>query len=170
MSEKSGIQMIEEIKEEVSILNKRFTIVEQMMKELLNRSNMGHLNKQIIHTSSPNSASISASSPLPNMEIKPEPKIGDVPLTTNIVTNTTKVLGKIKNKEGKVISGVNIKIYDSNNNPVKETRTNKAGEWVSFLPSGKYIAEYKLKDIINANVTFNIEDGQTFLRVAQPSI
>ena len=39
MSEKSGIQMIEELIDKVELLDRRFIIVEQMMKELLNRSN-----------------------------------------------------------------------------------------------------------------------------------
>lgn len=150
--------MIEDILERITMLDRRFTIVEQMMKELLNKSNATVLPKPI-----EKSASISASAPLPSMEI------GDKPLTTNIMPNNTKVMGKIKNKEGKMVSGVNIKVYDGNNNPVKETKTNRAGEWMAFLPKGKYIAEYYLKDIINANVTFNIEEGQTSLRVAQPN-
>ena len=70
MSEKSGIQMIEELIDKVELLDRRFIIVEQMMKELLNRSNK---EQNTVKISSPN----------PKIEISPivkseELKIGDV--------------------------------------------------------------------------------------------
>ena len=50
---------------------------------------------------------------------------------------------------------------------VKETKTNRAGEWMCFLPVGKYKAEYKLEGIVDSSVNFQIKSGQTLLRVAQ---
>lgn len=153
MSKKSGIQMIEDIAEHISILDKRFTIVEQMMKQLLNKSNVG------------NKISMST----PTVEKKVSPKIGDPPVK-EIPPSKTKVIGTIKNKEGRMVYGVSIKIYDENNKLVKSTKTNKAGSWMSFLPSGKYKAEYYLEGKINENMDFKIEEGQTLLRMAQPKL
>jgi len=157
MSEKSGIQMIEELIDKVELLDRRFIIVEQMMKELLNRSNK---EQNTVKISSPN----------PKIEISPivkseELKIGDVKNSKD-----TRVMGKIKNKKGQAIIGVNVKVFDENNKVVKNTRTNKAGEWMCFLAPGKYIAEYMLENIINANVNFNITPGQTLIRVSQPKL
>jgi len=155
MSEKSGIQMIEEIMDKVELLDRRFIILEQMMKELLNRSNKEQ-----------NSIKISPSAP--KIEISPivkseELKIGDVKGSKK----DTRVMGKIKNKKGQAVIGVGVKVFDENNNIVKNTRTNKAGEWMCFLAPGKYIAEYMLKDIINSNVNFNITPGQTSLNFSR---
>ncbi len=181
MSEKSGIQMIEEIIEKVNLLDRRFTIVEQMMKELLNRTN--GLAQPMCSTESETVGpvpSIAASSPLPELQIKPtirsgnkeppkELKIGDAP-KGDVEIKSSKVMGKIKNSDGRVVSGVNVKIFDGNNKIVKTTKTNRAGDWMCFLPPGKYGAEYFLKNMINSNVVFNVTPGQTLLRVAQPNI
>jgi hypothetical protein len=166
---KSGIEMIEEIVEKISLLDRRFTIIEQMMKELLNKANNS------VQCKSEKPPSIGATSPLPELQIKPKTnvipaaKIGEAPVG-NVKTKTSRVMGKIKNSEGRVVSGVRVKVFDDNNNIVKETKTNKAGEWMCFLPPGKYGAEYFLKDMINANVNFNVTSDQKLIRVAQANI
>lgn len=138
MSNKSGIEMIEEIIDKVNTLDRRFTIVEQMMKQLLNVSNQKNT------------------------------KVSINPVTKEKPKHTIRVMGKIKNEKQQTVIGVNVKVYDKDDNIVKETKTNKAGEWMCFLPPGKYIAECKLNNIINSNVQFNISPNDKLVRVAQP--
>jgi hypothetical protein len=103
----------------------------------------------------------------PTTIARKEVKIGDPPVGS-VKNTTTRVMGKIKDTNGRFISGVNVKVSDKNGQVVKETRTNRAGDWMCFLPPGQYDAEYYLKNIVHNNVRFNVEEGQTVFRVAQP--
>jgi hypothetical protein len=156
---KSGIEMIENLCRKVELLNKRFEIIEQNTKELLNRANGFTKPVPQQDVSKP---SIASTAPVPQIA-EEQPKEQKAP-------NSIKVMGKIKNKEGKSVSGVNVKIFNSNNQVVKETKTNRAGDWMCFLPPGKYGAEYFLENVIQANVGFNISPEQKLLRVAQPQL
>lgn len=159
---KSGIEMIEDICRKIDLLNKRFEIIEQNTKELLNRAN-GFEKPMQQQDKKPSIASaVSISS---TIEEQPEEQPEE-----QKVSNNARVMGKIKNKEGKSISGVNVKVFNNNNHIVKETKTNRAGEWMCFLPPGKYGAEYFLENIIQANVSFNISSEQRLLRIAQPQL
>ena len=40
------------------------------------------------------------------------------------------------------LSNISVKVYNDKDILVKETRTNRAGHWVSHLPSGKYVANF----------------------------
>jgi len=53
-----------------------------------------------------------------------------------------KVRGLLQDDSGKNLHGVDVKISDANNKVVKQTKTNRSGEWMSFLPPGKYTAEF----------------------------
>ena len=162
MSEKSGLEMLEELIQKVNLLNKRFEVIEQNTKELMNRANGFEKSKRQEKPISPSEIGLQPviSSTVPNpiegraLESKPK--------------NTTKVIGKIKGKDNKYLSGVFVKVFNQAGEIVKETKTNRAGEWMSFLPPGRYGAEYLLENIIHANVNFNVLEGQKILRVAQP--
>jgi len=190
MTEKSGLEMIEEIMNRIALLERRFTNIEQMMKELLNRANGFGKPSLSAVAEQPRPTIVSTGVPpqklgdppvvdLPEGQgkitidptdiIRKSAKIGDLP--ANVNTNAkAKVMGKIKDKDGRFVSGVNVKVYDGTNQMVKETKTNRAGEWMSFLPPGQYNAEYYLKDLIHTSVRFHVEEGQTVFRVAQPQL
>lgn len=156
MSEKTTLEKVEEIWQKVNTLDKRFTIIEQMMKDILNKLNGNTITPEKIKISSTQKT----------VSIDNTMKIGDptIPINPNA---KVKILGQIK-KGGKCVFNVNVKVYDNNNQIIKETRTNKAGEWMSLLPPGKYKAEYKLDNFIDTYVNFNVLPGQTMLRIAQP--
>lgn len=144
---KSGIEMIEEILKKINTLDRRFNVLEQNTKELLNRANT----KESIKTAdSPKIA--------PAKEVK-------IPKTQK---ETVKVFGKVHNKEGKIIIGVNINIEDENGNLIKQTKTNRAGEWMCFLPIGNYKAHYVLEKLIDTTVTFSVKPESKMIRVSQP--
>jgi hypothetical protein len=174
MTEKSGIEIIKEIQEKITLLEKRFTNIEFMMKELLNRSNVGEKPAQIKPTIS--ATEIKKTVVVPQSiavtkTIERQPvKIGDFPAgpAASSPNSKTKIIGQIKNKDGRFVSGVSVKIFDANKQMIKETRSNKSGEWMSLLPSGKYRAELYLENMIDGVVEFSALPGQTLVRVAQP--
>jgi len=157
MSEKSGMQMLEELCEQVMLLSRRLSVIEQNTKELLGRAN-----GMPVAVSKPTSGepTITAIEPPPEKIEQPEKLAGA----------TTKVIGKIKNGEGKLISGVRVRIFSTQGNVVKETKTNRAGELICFLPPGSYKAEYFLENIINASVNFSIGGDEKVVRLAQPAL
>lgn len=155
MSEKSGMQMLEELCEQVMLLSKRLAVIEQNTKELLGRANgMPDIPKPAA------GPSISALELLPEKAEQP----------ARVAGATTKVIGKVKNSEGKLVSGVKVRILDAQGGVVKETRTNRAGELICFLPPGTYKAEYFLENIINASVDFSIGGDEKVVRLAQPAV
>jgi len=149
---KSGIEMIENLVEQMALLNKRFEIVEQNTKEILNRAN-GFQNKTQIDPQA----------------IALKPTTGPVPSMKKKSAMGSKVMGKIENKEGKRISGVRVRVFNKDNDMVKETKTNRAGEWLCFLPPGSYSAEYFLENMIQAKVSFIVTESQKLIRVKQPT-
>jgi len=74
--------------------------------------------------------------------------------------------------EGKAIplSSVSVKIYNEHDALIKETRTNRAGHWVSHLPPGKYVAlfegELNGKKLLPQNRNFLVPEGQTEFEVS----
>lgn len=172
MAEKSGLEMIEALLEKVELLDRRFTTVEQNVKELLSRAN-----GFVPQVSQPELTTAPAA-PAPQLKV-PGPSItGSEPSATSMeamnasaikaTTNNTKVMGKIKNREGKALIGVQVTVLKENGEIVKQTKTNRAGDWMCFLPPGIYKARYFLDKMINTNVAFSINPEQTLIRVAQP--
>jgi hypothetical protein len=167
MTQKSGLEMIETLLEKVELLDRRFTVVEQNVKELLSRAN-GFV-PQISNQSDPLPPKLDACCPA---ICGVEPSITDMEAMNasvmKVATNNAKVMGKIKNQEGKAIIGAQVTIVKENGEVVKQTKTNRAGDWMCFLPPGIYKARYFLDKTINTAVSLNISPEQTIIRVAQP--
>jgi hypothetical protein len=149
MTEQSGIEMLKDLLKKIDLLSKRFDVIEQNTKVLLSRAN-----------------SVAAQPVAVPPGLKPTTSGSSTAKKKEIIAS--KVMGKIKNNEGRAVSGVRVKIFNSNSHVIKETRTNRAGDWMCFLPPGKYGAEYFLEGMINANVNFIVTDKQRLIRVAQP--
>jgi hypothetical protein len=189
MVKKSGLDMIEEICEVVATFDRRLQNMEHLMKQMLssefNRGSSDKLNsgqnqqvpKGLKLNNKPaqirpnTNSTLEAGKPIPreikvegakiqNKKKKEKPKIKVAP---NI-----RVMGRIKDDNSKGISKVNVTIYDVKNNVVKETRTNAAGDWIAFLPPGRYGAKCFLEDRVNGNVTFTVLQGEELINVGQP--
>lgn len=183
MAEKSGLEMLEDMRLKLEAMERRFANMEFMLKELLNRANGGEKKQQekpVISATAelPKTMVVpqSCACPAPTNkveigQVKKEIKIGDPPVNSTAanVDGKIKILGQIKNKDGRLVSGVNVKVFNASNQMVKETKTNRAGEWMCLLPSGKYKAEYLLDNVVSGSVNFNALPGQTLVRVAQPT-
>lgn len=159
---KSGIEMIQELLDKVIILDRRMEVIEQNMKLLLSNKNKNDITLikpnvgPRLEASVPSTAVVKTN--IENKQKKPSVKAAP----------NSNIIGKIQKKDGKGMEKVTVTIFDEKNNKIKETRTNKAGEWISFLPSGRYVAECIKTNEINENVIFNVSLGDKIVRV--PSI
>jgi len=160
---KSGLNMLEEILDKMSTLDRRMQVVETNLKVLLNSKNAG--------------LSINGSVAEPPIGVKmndkpagaprleaPEPKGPPKPKAAP----SSRVIGRIKGQDGKAVPNVSVTVYDARNNAIKRTRTNRAGDWMAFLPPGKYGAECILEGKVNENVIFTVSLGDKIVRVAPP--
>ena len=78
-----------------------------------------------------------------------------------VAAQNARVVGKIKNDDGKAVGGVSVIIYDSRNNEIKRTKSNRGGTWFAFLPPGEYSVNYLGKKLgINKNFNFEINMGE----------
>jgi len=61
------------------------------------------------------------------------------------------------------LPGINVKIFDEQDKLVKTTRTNKAGQWLSHLRAGKYIAlfegEFNGEKLLSQNRNFEVPEA-----------
>ena len=55
-----------------------------------------------------------------------------------LVLGSTKTFGYIVNKNQQPIKGVEVNVYDSDNDVIKKITTNDDGYWSARLPSGKF--------------------------------
>ncbi|KKN13225.1 hypothetical protein LCGC14_1008550 [marine sediment metagenome] len=190
MTEKSGIEMLEEILDYVKTLEKRLSIMDNNIKAIANSANLADMIDKIGGTKLDNWAK--ATKPgLPKIEKKSGFKnfgfesvdaskvVRDTALankTERSQTNGIMVEGRLKiKKNGKIVPlcGVKVKIYDTSDNLVKNTITNRAGCWMAQLISGKYVAlftgDLDGKQLLPQNKNFEVpstlESGQTKFEV-----
>lgn len=148
---KTGMELLEELLEQVALISKRLEVIEQNTKQILakDRPVKAELQPQIAEPK----PQITATAKAPDVAVK---------------TGQTKVIGQLKNNDGKFISGVNVKVLNEKQEVVKTTKTNRAGELICFLPPGNYKAECVLGEIINTTIDFSIKPNDTIIRLAQP--
>lgn len=166
MSDKSGIQMIEELLAGMAVLDRRVQVVEHLLKQLLAAANAGaacpapglEINGR--PAKAPGAGPAAPAAPRPSIEgIVPEPMIKAAP--------NARVVGRITG-DGRPIPEVNVTIHDDRDNAIRKTRTNRSGEWMAQLPPGRYVAECLLEGRVNGNVVFNVGQGDRIVRVGQP--
>lgn len=76
-----------------------------------------------------------------------------------------RVFGKFSDQRNKPISGIDVTVLDANNRVIKTTRTNRAGEWNSFLPPGQYSVEFIKENMAPQFRAFELMQGQTEVEV-----
>jgi ABC-type uncharacterized transport system ATPase subunit len=152
---KTGIELLEELCEKVELLSRRFTVIEQNTKEILNKLNMTKIESKT-------EEKIEAKIEMPSITGTTQMPMQQVPVTA--ISTQTQIIGRIR-KDNKYVSQANVKIFDDTETLIKETKTNKAGEWICFLNAGDYRAEYFLQGIVNSTFTFKINPDQKIFRV-----
>lgn len=178
MTEKSGIDMLEEILTRLSVIENKMELLDKNVKRLLNLSNLDKVADKINGTKFENYAK-KAKSPqmsapvIDNNVSKPAPKkTGKMGIIKTKSDGLTMVFGKmVATVFGKktTLTNVSVKVFDEEDKMVKETKTNMSGEWRCGLPPGRYIAlfegEYKGKKLIPQNKHFVIKPGAEQLEV-----
>jgi len=183
MEEKSGMEILEEILKRLDIIEKKINILDFNIKNIINSTktpdsvankihdSQSEIKKELNDTKKEQIAGFknfkfeaSDVSKIKHSAIKaPGPK--------NIM-----VRGRmVANIDGKQtpLPNILVKIYDNKDFLIKETRTNRAGYWLSQLLPGKYVAlfdgELNGKKLVPQNRNFivpeNLPEGQSDIEV-----
>lgn len=157
MAEISGIEMIQMLLKEVALLQKKVDLLDLNIKRLMNEGR-------------PKPKAKAAEPP----KEKPKEQKGIKNFKFETTQPKTKCMcnGKmIVNNNGNPtpLPGLSVKIYDGQNKIIKETKTNRSGEWRCALGVGKYCAEiqgkFGNKELYPANIVFEVLSGMEFLEV-----
>jgi hypothetical protein len=162
--EKTGLEVLVDLVEQVKLLNKKFDVIDRNIKMLMNARPKEEPAKQVqqIQQIDPPKA--------PGMRFGFE-KTG--PTTAPSATTpgamvSSKVAVMLGSTATPIIDAV-VKIYDANDALIKETKTNKAGEWRAKLSPGKYVANiegnFRGKPLISQNKMFEVEMGMDRMEV-----
>lgn len=106
----------------------------------------------------------------PEPTAEPEPPSVEKPPTETPAPvpkqrRNVRVFGHFDDEKGKPLSGVMVRIMDANNNVVKQTKSNRAGLWMSFLPPGTYVAEFAMAGMQPEARQFQLFEGQKEVEV-----
>jgi len=199
MADKSGIEMLEEILSRLVDLEKRLNVIDNNIKAIANSANLAMLIEKAAGTKLDGWAK--ATTPgMPDVKKKIEEikeragfknfsfepadasKLkGNLPANKSVRTPVAKVKnimvkGKLKIAKGEQmvpLASASVKIYNEQDKLVKQTKTNRAGHWMSQLAPGKYVALFEgavdgkklLPQNINFQVPETLPEGQTEFEV-----
>jgi len=188
MADKSGIEMLEMILARLDFLEKKIDVLDQNIKRVANSTKMAEMINKAVGT--PVEAWAKANKPKiqavegkdkkatdtkSGMRFKFEPTDASKVAQPIVATPAKRAVQAVHNVvvKGKMVTvagdksipltEVAVKIYDAKDALIKETKTNRAGQWVSHLPPGKYIAEmtglFNGQELIPQNINFEIPEG-----------
>ena len=181
MSEKSGLDLLQDILNELKLLHKKVDLLDKNIKLIANSAKISELAEKVLNT---NLDSFARTAPKKGkMNIKSSKEIKK----SSIVAPEIRAALKEKNKKilvtGKMVANinnkpvglgkVNVKIFDTKDNLVKETNTSNNGTWMCQLDPGKYVAlfegEYKGKKLVPVNKVIIVPEelpyGQDALKI-----
>lgn len=193
MSNKSGLDMLEEILKRLDNIEKRQNILDANIKKILNSVNLSELINNAAGTKLDGFARavghhkprVETAVLVEKSKIEPVESakdgfknfqfdITDAAKSTNdsskrhlppIKQKNIMVQGKmIANIDGKnaPLASISVKIFNSKDELVKETKTNRAGHWMSQLTPGSYVAlfdgELNGKKLVSQNRNFIVPE------------
>jgi hypothetical protein len=176
---KSAIDLIYEMHDMISKMQNRIGILEKsnaLLTDLLLKQAPGaHVPIKGKEAAVPEAPKPEASLPLiaekPVVSAAAPPIISSVPVIVQAGADNKeqniKVFGTLKDKDGKILHGIPVAIVDAKTNTaVKTTKTNRAGEFMSFLPVGKYIAVATFDNNQQKFKAFDINKGMKDVEVS----
>lgn len=97
--------------------------------------------------------------------------VAEPPTPAQIMSGNTqsniKAFGYLKDSSGGAMHGITVSIVEANSNTlVKSTKTNRSGEFISFLKPGKYIAVATFEDNQQKFKAFAINKGMKDVEVS----
>ena len=186
MAEKSGIEMLEEIMNKVDLLSKKVDVLDQNIKKIANSTKISELitkaqESNIAGWTKPKEPVTKQTTDPKGMRFKFESvdaskiKQDSALINKNNRVSSNKV-GMVKGKMITLNNGqqvplpdITIKIFDGKNKMLKETKTNRAGQWMAQLQPGKYVVEmtgkYKDQELTPQNKVFELLPGVEELEV-----
>lgn len=196
---KSGVEMLEEVLEELQTLNKKVDLLDRNIKQIANSAKVADLLDKAMGTKldtfaraagRPTAQRVDAKAEIAKIKEKQGMKFKFEPSDASKVKRAVPAGQKARTAgpksimvKGKMIvmsgqqtiplASVNVTIYNSKDKVVKETKTNRAGHWMSQLPPGRYVAkfdgEYAGQKLIPMNKAFEVPtalpEGQTEIEV-----
>jgi len=194
MAEKSGLEMLEDLLLEVKQLRKEMKVLDFKVAQIANSAKVGEILDIIQNTKFKDYALPGPKVEPAEANVKPKAQAeapvkgfksfkfetSDASKTDQVqpsrggktISQATLVSGKMVthlNNKDVALSGLQVKIYDRKDKLVKQTKTNRAGTWMSHLPPGEYVVsidgEYKGQDLVPVNLTFEVKKGMKTLEV-----
>lgn len=153
---KTGIEILSDLVASINLLNQKLELMDINIKLLMNRVNVldtAHKPKlPVSQTKMPQVQAVEPSEKKMKIELTKKPGV--------------MVNGKVVISEGDKnipVYDAIIKVYDAADKMVRETKTNRGGEWRCMLKAGSYIAEitgvFKGKKLVPQNKTFVIPEN-----------
>jgi hypothetical protein len=181
---KTGLELLEELLLYVARLEKKIDIIDQNVKALLNdtkpipappksANHITAIEKPVAPKPTDKGFKNFNFQPTDAAKMKHEEPLAAKRADKPFIP----VVGKmVSNIDGKIValSGIDVTIFDETDAVVKKTRTNKIGEWVSHLePNRNYVAlfegEFNGKRLVPINRNFttpiSLQPGQSEFRV-----
>ena len=197
MTNKSGLDMIYELLKEVKLMNKKLNVIDTNVKKLMNSAKVAEIATKALDT--PLSSWTLPTVPVRSqkqVEAVKAPKTEKVMDKKNMRFTFETVDGSKEHQEpanrraaateptlcmcqGKMVAsdgprevplpGLVVKIYDAKDKVVKETKTNRAGSWMSQLPPGRYVAnvegKFRGQNLYPINLNFEVKPSMQKLEV-----
>jgi len=199
MADKSGIEMLEEILARLDMIEKRLDVMDNNIKAINNASKLANLINKAAGTplegwsaaakpGIPEGAKkrveeIKSQAGFKNFNFQPtdaaslkDNATGRTRPPQQVGTRSVMVKGKLKiekNGEAVPLASASVKIFDMHDKLVKQTKTNRAGHWMSQLSPGKYVALFEgevggkklLPQNKNFEVPTNLPEGQREIEI-----
>jgi len=155
--ERSAIEAIYKILDEISEVNKRLDVMDSNIK-LLNNKLMKLSSSK--NSSGPGGSAGGPSAVAPSASAPIAPIVRTSPSASPVseIAQTIKVFGRVKNQRKKPIKDVYVKIFSPEGAVLKTRTTDSDGYWEARLPSGTYGVELNASHIhskfrpININI------------------
>lgn len=191
VSERSGIEMIEEILQRLDIIEKRLGILDVTMKGFINSVNGVKVGATVgVKAAVVSGPGKEKEQPpiqpqdgfknftfVPSDASKMKPKLNPEALPLpQVKPKLVPVFGKMVamiNGKQTALHSLTVKVFDDKDVLVKESKTNRAGGWTAFLPPGRYVAlfegEFGGKKLVPQNRNFvvpeQLPEGQKNIEV-----
>lgn len=135
--EQTAIDKIYQMEEDIAYIKQYVQLIDNNLKLLNNK--LAKISEALENQPAPQAPTKITATP----GTPPPPPQQQRKDSERLVLGKIKAFGYIVNKSKQPIPGVDIQVYDENNEVVKRRKTDKDGYWEVRLPPGKYGVEYR---------------------------
>lgn len=171
MAERSGLDMLEEVLLRMDRLEKQNAMMERLIKQIANSAKISELTQKTMEKMVREKVSKARAEPFDPT------KMLDVSKEKSGVVQKKKIKscacqGNLIIQDGKKeipLPDMHVMIMNDRDELIKETKTNRAGAWMAWLPPGKYVmfaqGEYHGQEVYPVNINFEVKEGVESLKV-----